>query len=96
MARSLETCARKGLQRVVEEGGVGANPEATSEWAGLLTVQWAIRRHVQLSSRERSGHRDCGAIGHDDDNVGQDSGRLGGQGQDAVSVSLGKQVEVSG
>ena len=96
MARSLETCARKGLQRVVEEGAIGANPEATSEWAGLLTVQWVIRRYVQLSSRERSRHRDCGAIGHDDDSAGQDSGRLGGQDQDAGSVSLGKQVEVLG
>lgn len=95
MARSLETCARKGLQRVVEEGAIGANPAATSAWAGLLTVQWAIRRHVQLSSRERSGHRDCGVLGHDDDGVGQDPGRLGRQDQDAGRVSLGKQVELS-
>jgi hypothetical protein len=95
MARSLETCARKGLQRVVEEGAIGVDPLATKEWAGLLTVQWAIRRHLQLSGRDSSSHRDCGAVGHGD-GVRSESGRADLQDQDAGGVPTGKQVEVSG
>ena len=97
MARSLETCARKGLQRVVDSGLVGADASATREWASLLTVQWAIRRHVQLSSRERSRHRDCSRIAHGDDGVGQGQGRLGTQNKDGGGgVSTGTQVAVLG
>ena len=96
MARSLETCARKGLQRVVESGLVGADASATREWASLLTVQWAIRRHVQLSSRERSRQRDCSRNGHVDDGLGQDDGRLGTQNQDGGGVSTGTQIAVLG
>lgn len=97
MARSLETCARKGLQRVVESGKVGADSSATREWSSLLTVQWAIRRHIQLSSRERRRHRDCSTIGHGDDSMRQTGdGRLGTQAQGSGSVPSGTQVEVSG
>lgn len=96
MARSLETCARKGLQRVVEEGAIGVNPEATKQWAGLLTIQWAIRRHVQLSGGDSSRHSDCGAVGHGD-GVGQGSGgRSGMHDQDAGGVPTWNQVKVSG
>jgi transcriptional activator HAC1 len=91
MARSLETCARKGLQRVVESGRLGEDAAARREWASLLTVQWVIRRHIQLSSRERRKHKDCGVVSLGDDAMAtNDTGRSSG------NVSSGAQVEVLG
>lgn len=80
-----------GLQRVVESGKLGSDAAARREWASLLTVQWAIRRHVQMSSRDRRMHNDCGAVGLGDDATERSStGRSGGD------VPSQAQVEVSG
>ena len=91
LARSLETCARKGLQRVVESGKLGSGVAARREWASLLTVQWAIRRHIQLSSRERRRHTDCSSIGLGSEGMGTSGTR-----RSSNDVPSGTQVEVLG
>jgi len=83
---------------VVASGKLGVDSSASREWASLLTVQWAIRRHIQLSSKQRRQHKDCGTVETGDGAMGRSNdGRSGIQAQGSGSgVPSGTQVVVSG